>query len=224
MATLAEIGFSIRNMLTGFVSSDDERLDMELIYKKIHDVRAVLIREDLDTRGRVPFDMYQEINCLEVKCEPIVCNGVDSGEVDHYIEIPKLITGLGWSDIYYLGTVGRKGGFQRTGVTQFQYNEHSQLKKKKPYYTIIGGKAYLKNLPSDSLKYISLIGILEDPMNTGCYDVTENDEYPIPAHMIHKMEIIVIKHFASSMGILPDEFNNAIDNAYLDKKGGGQSK
>ena len=103
--TLAEVGYSIRNQIKGYFPSDDERIDIQLIYDKCWDVRSILLKEEYRQFKKINDQDFTPDCCLEVKCDTISCNGMSTGEVEYYVEIPKVEASLGQDAIKYFGTM-----------------------------------------------------------------------------------------------------------------------
>jgi len=216
MSTLAEIGFSIRNQVKGFFQSDDERIDIELIYKMVRQIRSVLIRERYKETQTVDDQMYQRICCIEVQCRNIQCNGVDSGVIEYYAEIPSLES-LGGIEIKYVGTADMLHEFKYRNWSAKLYGDYSPWTGNKPFYTQYDSQMILGNMPTKGMKYICMIVLLDDPIGTGCYLLTENDQYPISGNMIHQLELIAIKQLMSSLKEIPDMKNNASEISPIDQ-------
>jgi hypothetical protein len=215
--SLASIGFSIRNQVKGHFSTDDERIDIELIYKMIRDVRSLLIEKQIKQQGFIDPELYQEICCLEIKCRNLECNGIKTGETEYYVELPALETTFGRFAIKYFGTVDKKIPFNRKSFEGYLWGKSSPWTGNKPYYSIVGFEAKIRNLPTTAGKYVCIIAVLEDPLNGKCYRLTENDPYPISQSMVHELELICIKQLMSTLQSLPDERNNAADNPRVDQ-------
>lgn len=215
MPTLAEIGFSIRNQAKGYFSSDDERIDIELIYKMVHQIRATLIKNLLREKRTIDNNFYQEICCLEVQCRNITCAGVDSGEVEYYVDAPSL-EDLGGNEVIYFGTADKRTEFSSRNYMGKLYGNYSAWTGNKPYYTIVGSEFKIGNIPTNGLKYVCLIGILSNPFEGKCYSLTENDPYPVPNHIVHELELIAIKQLMSTLNVPPDVKNNSQENPRID--------
>ena len=43
--SLEQIGYRIRDSIKGFISNQDERIDIEIIYRKMAAVRSLLLKE-----------------------------------------------------------------------------------------------------------------------------------------------------------------------------------
>jgi len=217
MATLAEIGYSIRNQVKGYFTSDDERIDIELVYKMVHEIRGILIRNRLKENRALDANLYQEITCLEVECRNLICNNVDSGDIEYYVSAPAL-DDLGGYEVMYFGSADKKQEFSSRNFMGNLYGNNSPWTGHKPYYTVVGSEFKIGNPPTSGLKYVCLIGILSNPLNGKCYSVGENDPYPIPSNMIHELELIALKQLMSTIRNPDDMKNNAQENPTLDSQ------
>lgn len=207
--TLAEIGYSIRNQVKGYFSSDDERIDIQLVYDKCWDVRSLLIKEEFRRFQKLNDQDYTTECCLAVECEPIICDGKNSGHTELVVDIPKIESSVGYAGIKYFGTVDKKFPFRRVNYQGFLYSGHEKYTGNVPTYTLTDGKATIKNPPTEGLKYICIIGIFEDPRNI----CDENMPFPIARHLVHKLELLVIQQLMSTLQIGPDESNDARDGS-----------
>ena len=216
--TLAQIGFSIRNQVKGFFSSDDERIDIEFIYKKVKDARSLLIREEYKQYGRVAPELYQEICCLEIECRELECQGEKSGIIEKYVKVPAL-ENLGSAAIKYFGSPDHKTPFNYRNYQGHLYGNASRWTGQDPYFTPVGHEFIIGNFKDDDMKVMCMVALLEDPLNGGCYTITENDDFPVSQSMVHKIELIIIKQLMSTLGVLPDTKNNASNSPMEDMKG-----
>jgi len=217
MATLSEIGYSIKNQVSGFVISDDSVIDIYLIYHLIRQYRSTLIKEEFLQHKRVTDGLYQSCHCLEIKCREIECDGESSGVNQYYVELPALEHSIGWMNIKYFGSLDGLNPYYRRNHQGFLYNEDSEYTPHNKIYTIIGNEAILNKPPSKTAKYITMLAVLEDPLkcrNNKCQVETVDDPYPVPSHMITKIEMLVIKQLSQSLGINPDPVNDATGIQY----------
>jgi hypothetical protein len=150
--------------------------------------------------------------CLEVECRKASCviNGqsVKSGTKEYYVELPKLVGGIGWADIKFLGLDDYKTNFVRKNLLGFNTSDGDYWGRNNALFTIIGKEAKLKNLPTAGLRYVCLIGILDDPTTACTWDA--DIEYPLPNHLIAKLEIIVLKQILSTYNIKGDYRSDAL--------------
>lgn len=207
--TLAEIGYSIRNQVKGFFSSDDERIDIQLIYDKCWDVRSVLLKDEYRQFKKINDQDFSTECCLEVLCNSIICNGIDSGVKEFYVQIPKIESSLGQDAIKYFGTLDKRNNFRRTNYQGHLYSDHETYTGRAPSYTLVDDKAMLKNMPTKAMKFVCVIAVFEDPR--GICDADK--PFPIARHLVHKLELIVIQQLTSLLQIGPDESNDGRDSS-----------
>jgi len=116
---------------------------------------------------------------------------------------------LGYNGVKYFGTTDKKTPFRRVSYPGYLYSDHESYTSKAPSYTLLDTKAFLKNLPTDTLKFICIIGIFENPRG----HCKPEDAFPIARHLVHKLELIAVKQLVSTISIGPDEYNNAKDDS-----------
>jgi hypothetical protein len=207
--TLAEVGYSIRNQIKGYFSTDDERIDIQLIYDKCWDVRSILLKEEYRQFKKINDQDFTTECCLEVQCSSIVCNGIDSGVKEFFVQIPKIEASIGYDGIKYFGTVDKKTPFRRVNYQGHMFSGHEKYTGRAPMFTLVDDKAILSNMPTSGMKFVCLIAIFEDPRGI----CNENDPFPLARHLVHKLELIVIQQLMSTIQIGPDETNNGRDNS-----------
>lgn len=207
--TLAEVGYSIRNQIKGYFSSDDERIDIQLIYDKCWDVRSILLKEEYRQFKKINDQDFTTECCLEVQCSNLICNGIDSGVKEFFVQIPKIEASIGYDGIKYFGTVDKRTPFRRVNYQGHMFAGHEKYTGRAPMFTLIDDKAILSNMPTAGMKFVCLIAIFEDPRNI----CDQDDPFPLARHLIHKLELIVIQQLMSTMQIGPDEANNGRDNS-----------
>lgn len=196
--------------VSGYIPSDDRRLRRRFVGHEVRNVRSMLLKEASASGIGVDREWYQRICCLEVNCETISCNGAPLPFRTHYIELPSLES-IPFNPSY-LGTVDMAISFRQIPFGQFHYYTGGSFSTKQPAYAIIDNKALLK-LPSNLLevKNLCLFGVLSDPLEDTCVPLTENDPYPIPTNVIHKLELLVIKQLLATVQLQGDEQNTGRD-------------
>lgn len=210
MATLAEIRYSIRNQLEGQVVTDDHRLRIRFIDKQIRSIRSLLLAEELNRGLGIDQAFLQVIDCLQVKCDKVTCNGNTLPFKTHFVDVPP-ITSHGSNPIY-LGLIDGTLPFERVSYSAFLQWTGGSFSFKRPAYALIDGMALLKFFPIGT-KWIRLVAALDDPMNGGCVTLKENDPYPLPERLVHQLELLVIKQLLSTLPIPGDLVNDAVDAA-----------
>lgn len=235
MAKTEQIITSIIEQCTGKIPSDDTRIEPSFVLYKANSVRALIIKEDIVSGRSLSESYFQMKCCLEVKCDEVMCAGISSNSIVYYVELPKLIEGIGWKNITYFGTVefpkyrkGLSANFDRYNFKGFLGLEFQEWAGKRPSYTVLGGYqdgdltvdgmlAYIKNLPTSGLKYICVNGIWANPEEGICdSDDFMAMEYPFPEHHIHRLELIVIQQLLSTEVAPGDPVQDSRDNTGSD--------
>jgi hypothetical protein len=211
---------SVREELGQYKLSDDFPIEDEYLLDKANDCRASLIR-DVFKSGVIDDNFYQEECCLEVNCVDAGCtiNGtfIPSGNVLWYVDLPALVTDVAWYDVKYFGTVGFTNDFSRKNFFGWLHPEGNIWTANKPMFTIIGNRAYIKNLPTPGLRYLCMIGLFYNPTDICDYDL-ETDEYPVPSDIT--LQLLMKKDILSTWQTpIPDPHQ---DGKYPDITDAGQ--
>lgn len=209
--TKGQIRDSLLIELQGMELSDDSILDKIFLEDQIDNMREVLINEEWRLKN-LSDDYYQFIDCLEIQCstaaECLISGITVSSEVEiFYIDAPQLVSKIGWNNIKYLGDDDFSNGieFTRKSLNGFGTSHHGRWTGNKPVYTKVGSKIYLKNLPTVGMKFITMAGILFNPLTACNFDST--DAYPVPSH--YKLELLVLKHLITSYNLPRDILDDA---------------
>jgi hypothetical protein len=204
--TLEKIAYTIMERYTNFVHNDDEVLDIEIVYDKIHDVRIFLMNREIDRRKRLSQAYYTICDCVEVKCGPVTCGEHDSEVVRYYADLSFVEESLGKYAISYLGTPDFKTPYRRVN---FPFGYAGQYTRHKPSYSFVDGKAIFKGEPD--FKLFSLISITKNgSCSLDSCDVRK--PYNIPGDLIDELEEIIFKKLTNSYQIKRDEKNNTSDD------------
>ena len=224
MKSLREIGYSIINPVSGFMTSDDQRIDPEWVYDKIWDVYAKLRVKYRKENGHLEPADYAQTCCLEVKCRHQKCDSdeepppnktndpspplqVESETLQYYVELPD-IDWYGVEDpIVFFGSDGLKERYSYKSINGFENSDYETYISGKPIYTVVGNEAWLKNLPTSSQTKVCIVAVLASPGNK----CNPDDIFPAPRAFIFELELLVKRDILSSWGINPDLINNAND-------------
>lgn len=209
--TKEQIRDSLLIELHGMELSDDSLLDKIFLEDQIDNMREVLINEEWRLKN-ISEDYYQFIGCLEIQCAAAaecLMSGISISSENEifYIEAPQLVSKIGWNNINYLGDddITNGIGFTRKTLKGFGTSDHARWTGGKSVYTKVGGKIYLKNLPTRGMKFITMSAILFNPLTACDYDST--DPYPVPSH--YKLELLVLKHLITSYNLPRDVLDDA---------------
>ena len=220
-AIIDDILLEIRNANIA-ESEDISRVQIE---QWIHQYRALLIKQDLDKGRTVNPGYVQVIN-------PFAMTLTNPTDTEKYIyesvnELPKTI------DLHYgsgMITIRDTNGrlIQLSNESKAWLQGYRQFTKNDYIAYIKGDKLYaLKSLIEqctdevdhtlDTLQFVELAGIFEDPTAVGkingeCYD-PDNTVYPVPANMIPVIKnTIFTKELAIMLAMPTDTSNNTQDN------------
>jgi hypothetical protein len=200
--------------------TDDNRINFleEYIESKADDIRATLIRQDIDNRkGYASLDFYQHVCCLEVKCHERGCKIDDvfipSGTIIWEVELPPLIEDIREYDLKYFGTDNFENPFTRLNLSGFRSVEGDKWNKKNTYFVKIGNVAWIKNLPSSGSARVCAMGIWQQPTKLCSYSY-EKSMYPVPSD--YQLKILLKRDILTSWGyIYEDKHNNNQDNSII---------
>lgn len=208
-----EIVFSIKEGLDSYNITDDSVFDEDYIGYQVDIARIAIIKEEM-VAGKLSAQYYQKMCCIEVLCNKEGCDipgigMVYTGDITYYANIPGLISFV-TDNIKYLGppTWKSKDAYYKTEFDLFINGTTGIWDKGQPIFTLINEMALFKRLPTDGLKYLCMIGLLETPTSACDYD----DEKPYPVSDPLKLEIIVVKNILSRLGINYSERNDANPN------------
>jgi len=205
-----EIVFSIMEGLNSYNISDDTVFDEDHIGYQVDIARIAIIKEEM-TAKKLSSQYYQKMCCIEVLCNKEGCNVpgigmVYTGDITYYANMPGLISFVE-DNIKYLGpaTWKSKDAFYKTEFDLFINGTTGIWDQGQPIYTLINEMVLFKRLPTDGLKYVCLLGLLESPETSCEFDA----EKPYPVSDPLKLEIIVIKNLLSRLGLNYTDKNNA---------------
>ena len=193
MATLNEIAYSMLESINRFKISTEERIPLELLYKKVHDARATIAKNRLP---KVDQDLYQHLECLEVEDYAMDCDDCESSFKQKIVKIPNTMSELGSKEFYYFGFDDFSLEHKINIVSFSSYLSYSSRTQ-----TSGGMRAtrvpegLLIKIPSKcNFKYFTAIAVLNNPLDSvGCRQLTPDDPYPIPQNYLMELEIMIKK-------------------------------
>lgn len=203
--TVDQIAFSIRDSIANYYPVAEDRLDIEFIYKKMDEVRAVLIKDLWKEKKYLDPQNYSFEKCLDIKRIDRGCNIQACIGADIYVDIPPVISYLNSHAISYFGTIDRLHPFVETNISGLMVSEYNLFTKQITRYMRIGNQVFINKLPTPNMQKVSMIAVFERPVEI----CNGGDIYPIPEEMIYQMELMIKKDIMSTMNIPPDTKNNA---------------
>lgn len=207
--TLQKIIDSIKLDLHILVDDDLLADADEFIADKIHAIRETLIREEYDQRRYVDDKYYQFTNCIEVECFKNTCTiggiTITTPFILWKATLGKLMSGIAFNDIKYLGTGDFNTPFDRLPFESFALNEGSGIwTSDLPCYTLVGEEALFKNLDEKTRLLFGVL-LLSNPVNACSY--SDDKIYPVPSE--YKLELLVKKDLLQTWNIPVDQLNDA---------------
>lgn len=200
-----KILYSIIESLTGYDLTDDFKIDPEYILDKIHDTRASMIAEEW--RNKMLDDAYyQKVCCIEIECTETTCTvggvSLPSGTKEFYVDLPGLNNRIEWDNIAYLGTVDMNNNFNRKTFDGLMALQGNRWTANQAAYTIVGNRAFIKNLPTSGTLFLCLVAVLDNPV-VACDYNEETNPYPVPDAI--KLELRVKQDILSTYGLPKDK-------------------
>lgn len=213
MAKVIDHISSIRARFRG--TSDDDNWTDPLIYKYMNDVRALLVKRELDKKGSLGEGIYQVI-CIPLEEEQFYdCSCVPTDDclvMKSVCELPQVIKTKYRPMITIFD--GNRSIIPYVDMTRLR--GRAQLDTDPIYWTVINNHLVLFGAkrkvvfaramwadPSE-IEFYCDCGP-EDP-ETPCIDY-EIEDYPIEQHMVLAMEDMVIERIYPSFKV-PDDINN----------------
>lgn len=197
--------YSILEFVSGFQVTDDNPIDPELISKKMDDVRATLIKQELTQDGYVNDLYFQMVDVVIDKENIDPKNEIDIKQF--YVLFPELIPNVGWANIRYLGKNDLRQKYNRRTMDGYISGSSRRWSSNMIDYTVIGpSKALIRN--EKVAKDIIVIGLFKSPLDIKGF--TEDSQYPVPDPF--KFEMIVKQDILAGLGVKSDEKNDSRHN------------
>jgi len=120
-----------------------------------------------------------------------------------------LIDSLGGLELRFVGNLALGIEFNVMNFKQFLASDDRMFTSDKPVATIMGEELWLKNLPTEGMKFICLSALKKNP-TTACDWDNDKTEYPVPS----KSKLIdMVNYRLMGSGRMPaDKLNNATDD------------
>ncbi len=198
MTTFNQLKYDILRVASGGAISDDTLISLRQIGFWIINTRAMLIRQDLDKKRSISDNIIQSLGCVPVtwvdaaQCCQLTVGCQILRTVD---KIPKPI------ELSYRDLITRVGpvGVGKVGYSLIPYARAPFVSTKYNIPDAFYHDGYVFILNSPFIEYISVEGVFEDPTEVAkfstcdglpCY--SDDDVFPISAHMIEAMKQIIM--------------------------------
>jgi hypothetical protein len=235
MAKLSEIIATIRNLPRGGEGDFDDNAytDRQLAFI-VNYYRAKLIRQDINkgkyitqyyaqTLGKVRLTTATKNECGDPDCE------IDNKILRTEFPLPKAVDSNDKNLITYVGTIDGSTHYQRTTFQASSFEKFAKYTGYKTKYYELNNYLYIINPPSNTLKYIGVIGIFENPLEVNEFRKTACDgssycfnpfdiEYPMGLDQVDTIyKLIIATEFRFNDILRYDTENNTKDDNQLVK-------
>lgn len=223
--TLNTITHDILEILRKSNIADTETISKRRLEDKVHQVRALLLKRDLDKGKKPNPDYIQEIGNLILEVvdqsgDNLSSLGLPSGTYIYRtkLELPRTIDLNYSSGFMYIGTpTGDEIQFIPEGRSKWQqYKKYTPAEK---MAFLRDGHLYIIN--SEALQYITVRGIFEVPTEVGRFvnPITDqpyfdyDSKYPIPINMLQDLKTILLQsEFKLELSTATDTTNDSAHN------------
>lgn len=208
--TLWQIRDSIMEAIHSYEITDDRQIEDEMVEDKIVDLRSSIILAEA-LAGPLDPGYYQQMENLEVIYGDHtleISSGVFAMKTRNmgYVMVPGLNTRIGRAAVSYFGLPDYSYNFDHRNMQGLLTNRSAMYTSSRFVYAMSGDKVFVKNYGHEGKKYVSVLAVLEDPRKIKGYDY-KTSWFPISDPQ--KLELLVIKHFLTTMGFAPDKMNDA---------------
>lgn len=235
MAKLSEIIATIRNLPRGGEGdSDDNAYTDRALAFIINYYRAKLIEQDVN-KGKYLTQFYAQtlgkirlINVSKSECGLPDCD-IDDSILRIENPLPKTIDTNDKNLITYVGTVDGSIPYQRTTFQKVHFDRYAKYTGSRTKYYELDQYIYIINPPNKNLKYITITGVFENPLQANDYknnncDTTNNClnpfdmEYPLGLKYLDTIYKLMLASEYRFNNILKNDIsNNTQDDNQLQK-------
>ena len=232
--TLNEIAHNILNLVRGGRPNQSEHITLDQIKFNIKHYRAMLIRRDYARNGIITRHLEQHLGCLELDIgNPSKCwNFTVTCSVSRSIlKIPKTVRFNFKEAITFVGDVTGHDNIPIVDSHMIKWLPHDKYTASHRKAYMIEDHLYIYN--ADSLKYVNVRGIFEDPTDLKhfncdsslCWD--DNSPFPMPMDMVQAITQGLLQ---GELQILAGSFSDNTTDTMQDPqtiaggRGGGQQQ
>ena len=207
MATLREILYNIKNIVSKGRQSDDFPYSGRQLAFQVNYYRAKLIHEQIKKEASVDNASYiQDLGKVPVK----LADAHDCCEVDVCVlrtveKVPEFLDGKSGEMVTYVGNLDYSRPYQRIAVNRIYWQQFDKYTSKQPRWYYKAGYIYLVNPVSPMLSFINIQGVFTDPVEAHRFrtcDCPDNElpcvdgfdeEYPLEERMIDTLVKLILQ-------------------------------
>jgi len=211
--TIHQLRDSIKEKVSKFVVSDDNRFDNSWIEDEIVSKNCSLLREEIKVNRELHDRYYITYDNIAITREEVSSSSVAGITVssDDYVyksNLPSLLDGISWRNIKYLGgtDINSNSAYTRKSLNGYMALEGNKWTKDNTIYTMIGNTAFYKSLPTEGTRLAYGMLLLSDQRDDSNWD-DETSEFITPS--TNKLELLVVKEILSIVNVSPDVLNDA---------------
>jgi len=227
--TLNELVYNIRSLRYGGVEPDDYQLSDRQVAFWIRNIRALLIKQDLDKNRMIPEQIVQDLGCLSLECvdsaECCQLLGIESGEYIKRTEVLPVplnfhfATDTATSLFTYVGTVyGESIEFTSEAIVKrAKHKKYTGLKRRAFYKN---GRIYITN--ANLMDIVRVRGIFENPEDVAKFNTCDGEScftydspYPLTEYHASMLNDLIIKTYLQYIinpAVQQDATNNTLDD------------
>jgi hypothetical protein len=206
------------------IETDDSRLSDRLVYDKLKSTRSLLIKREIDKKRQVSDWIVQSISCFElVTALPNDCTSCSIPPAGCKIlksknKLPKPIQSVTGPELESVTTMDGDKVFSKTNWVKKRYKSGDKYTSAVEDYFIKDGHLFITT--NSLLKYISISGVFEDPLEplgvNGCEAPCINpleQEFYLDGHLTDAVVEMTVQQLVGVMKSMPeDSFNNAVED------------
>lgn len=234
--TLLQYLYDLKNTISGGISTNELSVSDRQLEFHINNIRAVMIRRELEKNRSINPDVVQDLGCLELECVNSVecCNlHIKSKNITRTkYKLPKTVELAQANAITYVGLVDSVRPVSFTSIHQAQWGQYNKWTASSKHSFLLNGYLYVTD---PNLKFIKVRGIFENPREAhefaqcdGCKKYT-NDlkdfEYPLGNYIWSMTKSYILQYDLGVMlGATKDIQNNSLDGTGIQQGTGNKEK
>ena len=207
--TFKELTYSVWEILSGYNITDDNELTLTIIEENMLSMNQTLLREAYNNK-RITQSMYVMDNFVEVEKmdHRIYAEGVTIKADGRFCvaRMHELVAGVGNMDLNYFGSTDLSNNYSRKSFRNLANGSGGTLwTLHKPSYGIVQNVAYIEAQKLLGAKYVTAIGLWNDPREASEYD--DNADFPTPSE--YRLQLLTIQHLFTGKNVPPDLISDA---------------
>jgi hypothetical protein len=204
-----ELTYSVWEIISGYHITDDSEYSLKQIEEIMLGMNQTLIREAYNNK-HISQSLYVMDSFIEVKKmeHSVVAQGIPLKADGKFCkaELNELVAGVGQKDLSYFGSSDLSRNYSRKTLRGLINGDSGTLwSLYTPSYALSDNIAYMDAHKLSGAKYVTVIGLWNDPRKASGYD--ENKDFPTPSE--YKLQMLTIQHMFVGKNIPPDLISNA---------------